>query len=59
VEGVDHSLWNSELTTDKYGSQSAHVLARMGGCRVWVVAGDGLPEPMELMVPWEISGKFL
>jgi hypothetical protein len=26
---------------------------------VWVVAGDGLPEPMELMVPWEIGGKFL
>jgi hypothetical protein len=45
--------------TNKYGGQSSHVLARMGGCGVWVVAGDGLPEPMELMVPWEISGKFL
>jgi hypothetical protein len=45
--------------TNKYSGQSAHVLARMGGRSVWVVAGDGLPEPMELMVPWEIGGKVL
>jgi hypothetical protein len=45
--------------TKEHGGQSSHVLARMGGDVVWVVAGDGLPEPMELMVLWEIDSKFL